>query len=285
VKDINSQTMPTVVLLCGLPASGKSSLASKLKDQIENLAHIEYDVLEQQLLMGYSDDSEERKREAWNQARLLALEELEKHLGTEEITLILMDDNFHLRGMRKQIHRLLLGYENINFGILWMCTPVEKCIERNQTRPDKVPKEVIFKLHATMELPRVAWEVSWLKVSVDTPTDDIVKFITECPPIIELEEERDPELIEADRLHTLRNQRVIWDQRLRTWVGQVAKFDKKLAKNANAARKEVLVRLKQNDEFIHDDQTLLDSFLNLVVQSEEGNLRRSNLKTQLAALS
>jgi tRNA uridine 5-carbamoylmethylation protein Kti12 len=283
VKDINSQTMPTVVLLCGLPASGKSSLASELKNQIENLAHIEYDVLEQQLLAGSSDDSEEWKREAWNQARLLALQELEKHLETAEI--ILMDDNFHLRGMRKKIHRLLLGYENIHFGILWMCTPFEKCIERNQTRPDKVPEEIIQKLHATMELPRVAWEVNWLQISVETPTDNIVKFITECPPIIELEQERDPQLIEADRLQTLQNQRVIWDQRLRTWVGLVAKFDKKLAKNANAARKEVLMRLKENDDSIHDDQTLLDRFLNLVVQSEEDSLRRSNLETQLAALS
>jgi tRNA uridine 5-carbamoylmethylation protein Kti12 len=276
--------MPTVVLLCGLPASGKSSLASKLKDQIENLAHIEYDVLEQQLLAASSNDSEEWKREAWNQARLLALQELETHLGTAEIVCIL-DDNFHLRGMRKQIHRLLLGYDDVHFGILWMCTPVEKCIERNQTRPDKVPEEVIQKLNATMELPRVAWEVNWLKVSVETPVDNIVKFITECPPIIELEEERDPELIEADRLQTLQNQRIILDQRLRTWVGQVAKFDKKLAKNANAARKEVLARLKLNDESIHDDQTLLASFLNLVVQSEEDSLRRTNLETQLAALT
>lgn len=281
--DINGQTMPTVVLLCGLPASGKSSLASKLKDQIENLAHIEYDVLEQQILAGSSNDSEEWEREAWNQVRLLALQELEKHLGTAEI--IIMDDNFHLRGMRKQIHRLLLGYENINFGILWMCTPVEECIERNRTRPDKVPEEVIQKLHATMELPRVAWEANWLQISAETPTDNIVKFITECLPIIELEEVRDPELIEADRRQTLQNQRVIWDQRLRTWVGQVAKFDKKLAKDANAARKEVLARLKQNDESIHDDQTLQDSFLNLVVQSEEDSLKRSNLETQLAALS
>jgi O-phosphoseryl-tRNA(Sec) kinase len=276
--------MPTVVLLCGLPASGKSSLANKLKDQIENLAHIEYDVLEQQLLAASSNDSEEWKREAWNQARLLALQELETHLGTAEIVCIL-DDNFHLRGMRKQIHRLLLGYDDVHFGILWMCTPVEKCIERNQTRPDKVPEEVIQKLNATMELPRVAWEVNWLKVSVETPVDNIVKFITECPPIIELEEERDPELIEADRLQTLQNQRIILDQRLRTWVGQVAKFDKKLAKNANAARKEVLARLKLNDESIHDDQTLLASFLNLVVQSEEDSLRRTNLETQLAALT
>jgi tRNA uridine 5-carbamoylmethylation protein Kti12 len=276
--------MPTVVLLCGLPASGKSSLASKLKDQIENLAHIEYDVLEQQLLAASSNDSEEWKREAWNQARLLALQELETHLGTAEIVCIL-DDNFHLRGMRKQIHRLLLGYDDVHFGILWMCTPVEICIERNQTRPDKVPEEVIQKLNATMELPRVAWEVNWLKVSVETPVDNIVKFITECPPIIELEEERDPELIEADRLQTLQNQRIILDQRLRTWVGQVAKFDKKLAKNANAARKEVLARLKLNDESIHDDQTLLASFLNLVVQSEEESLRRTNLETQLAALT
>jgi tRNA uridine 5-carbamoylmethylation protein Kti12 len=284
VKGINSRTMPTVVLLCGLPASGKSSLANKLKDQIENLAHIEYDVLEQQLLAASSNDSEEWKREAWNQARLLALQELETHLGTAEIVCIL-DDNFHLRGMRKQIHRLLLGYDDVHFGILWMCTPVEKCIERNQTRPDKVPEEVIQKLNATMELPRVAWEVNWLKVSVETPVDNIVKFITECPPIIELEEERDPELIEADRLQTLQNQRIILDQRLRTWVGQVAKFDKKLAKNANAARKEVLARLKLNDESIHDDQTLLASFLNLVVQSEEDSLRRTNLETQLAALT
>ena len=133
--------------MAGLPASGKSTLARKLvqrfneNDRInkipesnkkrQKLIHIEYDDLEDNLLSSITtegteidettDEVGDQRREAWNQARQHAVQQLEGGLqkiigassnetstSVKTDTIILMDDNFHLRGMRKQIHRLLL---------------------------------------------------------------------------------------------------------------------------------------------------------------------------------
>ena len=99
----NSHTaVVTVILLAGLPASGKSTLARKLRERFNHenhtdttaermedneitrhrLIHIEYDDLEDFLLSptdaGKSDDDDEtgnRRRDAWNQARQKAVED------------------------------------------------------------------------------------------------------------------------------------------------------------------------------------------------------------------
>ena len=133
----------TVILLCGLPGSGKSTLASKLLDEMSSslttLKYIEYDALEEisyqrikkeQPSKSKDDDLESSdtacRLEAWNQARNMALHKLESCLRSsddeqqDEHQTILLDDNFHLRGMRKQIHRLLLrlgGSNDLRFGI------------------------------------------------------------------------------------------------------------------------------------------------------------------------
>ncbi|OEU16190.1 hypothetical protein FRACYDRAFT_238778 [Fragilariopsis cylindrus CCMP1102] len=199
----------TVILLAGLPASGKSSLAQKLRKQFDyhnntcttddchrrRLIHIEYDVLEEDLLLLSSTEEYEetsnnddtcwknRRRDAWNQARQIAIEQMEKEMQSETVinddsssrrstnTIILMDDNFHLRGMRKQIHRSLLRYQqqqqstslnmNLRFGTLYIKTPINICLERNRVRSGRrrVPDDVIIKMDAAFEPPRTAWEV------------------------------------------------------------------------------------------------------------------------------
>ena len=217
-------------------------------------------------------------------------------------TVILMDDNFHLRGMRKQIHRLLLlKYESIRFGILYMQTPIEICLERNRNRPGRrrVPDDIIMKMHAVLEPPRAAWEVDSTKMIVNctfsnisskddrldgtptpTPTtfDEIVDFIEKCPIIVELPPEADAiadlEQQAADRTKTLESQIHNMDKLCRSYVGRVAKFDKTYAKAANAARKKLMQEFKagrfefemevdKNDKF--SERILVDAFLDLVV--------------------
>jgi tRNA uridine 5-carbamoylmethylation protein Kti12 len=197
-----------VILLAGLPASGKSSLAQKLQKRFDyhnnnntctkddchrrRLIHIEYDVLEEDLLLFSSTEEDEkisndddafwknRRRDAWNQARQIAIEQMEKGIQTvinddsssrrNTSTVILMDDNFHLRGMRKHIHRSLLKYHqqqpssmnmNLRFGTLYIKTPINTCLERNRIRSGRrrVPDDVIIKMDASFEPPRTAWEV------------------------------------------------------------------------------------------------------------------------------
>jgi tRNA uridine 5-carbamoylmethylation protein Kti12 len=338
----------TVICLTGLPASGKSSLARRLKERLSSandddeeeeeeedddhhhhhgqgncqrqrkrqrrrLIHIEYDDVEDSLAGKaatgkeggeddnvHQEDTTYRRREVWNQARDVAVERLQQELeilGDNKAdvvpgwhTVILMDDNFHLRGMRKQIHRLLLKYRPIRFGVLWLSTSLDTCIERNRNRVRKVPESVITKMHETFEPPKAAWEASFLSILESTSLSEIVEFVEHCPEIVDLPEEPDAEQQAADRIITLENKAHNFDQQLRSWVGQVAKFDKKFAKSANDSRKKLMLLLKTGSLEINDIGHLRKAFLECIVpanDAEDSSVCTSSgndIRSQLLAL-
>lgn len=284
--------------------------AERAKDceAIYRSIHIEYDNLEDSLLSsvdiekndiyGNGDEIGNRRRDAWNQARQHATElmqqEIQKIIAGGEFstsstnvspmvsneTIILMDDNFHLRGMRKQIHRLLLSYRPIRFGILYLETPLDICLERNRKRLGRrqIPSYIIGKMSTSFEPPRVAWEVCSTKtivnydsseddcVVIQTKFEEIVKFIENCPNIVELPSddaaEIDVEQQAVDRAKTRESQIHSLDKLLRSYVGRVAKFDKTFAKKANSARKAVMEEFKAGRV---DNECIGDAFLELVV--------------------
>lgn len=315
--DKNKSTIPriSVVLLAGLPASGKSTLAREIEERFNEddrtcgdaetptrtetfreLVHIEYDVIEDDLLSSVDTDRGDthgveeaigsRRRDAWNQARQKAVERMETEIrkirirkesppadssstfispSTGRDVIILMDDNFHLRGMRKQIHRLLLNYKPIRFGIIYLETPLDVCLERNSKRSGsrQIPKYIIEKMNFSFEPPRAAWEVCSTKTVVNNDFEEIIKFIEECPSIVDLPDVIDEKQQAEDRAKTLESEIHSLDKLLRSYVGRVAKVDKRLAKRANLAKKTVLEEFKSmkiNNEGVND------TFLNLVLK-------------------
>jgi tRNA uridine 5-carbamoylmethylation protein Kti12 len=414
----SSTTTITVLLLLGLPASGKSTLASKLKNEFDNkdntiiledehtnhpypippptktttrrrrkrrrFVYIEYDAIEESLLQNRTtvttinnsnhiikvdqdndyenNESLERQqqqqqqllllqkhqREAWNQARVMAMEilqheleaavvfstanhnnagcqhtmDIEEETATALSTIILLDDNFHLRGMRKQIHRLLLRYNNNNnnnnkesirvqFGILWITCSVEMCLERNRQRNiqqqqqqqqqqqlrDQVTDQIIRTMNETFEPPtKAAWEISnTLIISQDTSFQRILDFVEHCPDIVDVvgpsaveEQQHQQQQATIDRAKTLANQTHKLDQMLRRWVGQIAKYDKNYAKAANVARKELLQkRINKGRGNVTDTSNtamdgLKDEFLDLVFPPAIPWEVRSHIKDHLS---
>ena len=327
-----------VVLLVGIPACGKSTLARELQKQFSKndnntdaaftakrtkdnratyrLKHIEYDELEEFVLSSSKPERSEKdgdgvdevrdlRIDAWNQARRKAVEKMEQEIqktrekedsaqasasingaSDDQIdhTVILMDDNFHLRGMRKHIHRILLRHKPIKFGILYLETPLDVCLERNRERSGrrKVPEETIKKMSSSLEPPRAAWEVESTKtIAVYDPSEDvsvarsnveeIVKFIQGCPNIVDLPSDIDDlELQAADRTKTRESQIHNLDKLLRSYVGRVAKFDKTFAREANSARKNVMEkckdgRIKIETLDIDCSAGLIDEFLDFIV--------------------
>lgn len=317
------------------------------------LIHIEYDVLEDFLLPSTDENFEvnncgvwNRRREAWNKARQKAMEqmgqEIQKNVKEKKIssldlnnttssqtlnatpspsTIILMDDNFHLRGMRKQIHRLLLRYQPIRFGILHVQTPINVCLERNRIRAGlrRVPDDIILKMDAAFESPRATWEVNSTMTinysnssncyvydedesfTAQTTIDKIIKFIECCPTIVDTTgSEKDLEQQAIDRTKTLESQIQKIDKLLRSYVGRVAKFDKAYAGAANAGRKQLMQEFKAGRSLIEVDNKnksvnrLLDAFLDLVVpvdtisdnsNSEHDYILRLQLQNTLKDLS
>ena len=338
----------TVILLSGLPASGKSTLARKLEKRFNvddacgndgdseeiskgnessrTLIHIEYDDIEDSLLSsgalgrnGRDGNFDELTRQnAWNQARQHAVYRMEKQIQKikargnfisppvlrtgkplikKSDTIILMDDNFHLRGMRKKIHRLLLNYRPIRFGILYLETPVDVCLERNRKRLGKrqIPSDIILKMSSNFEPPRAKWELSSAKriVNYEITEDDIifesefeeiVKFIEDCPTIVSFLSDDFGKMNvgnqEADRAKTLENQTHVLDQLLRSYVGRVASFNKTFAKKANLARKRVMEEFKTSRI---DEGCVREAFLDflLPIKNEHDSLEQSMIRSQL----
>ena len=294
----------TVILLCGLPGSGKSTLARKIKSKLEqpldtenqiptSVVHTEYDALEDELLLiaSSNDDNDQQQQlqqeedsemrlEAWKQARSVALSELETKIEewirdgdvtTKSSLMILMDDNYHLRGMRKQVHRLLLKHRPIKFGLLWIETSLEDCIQRNRKRERKIPEHVITNMATSFEPPRAAWERNYIKIEggADADVKKVMDFLSECSEIVDLPEDVviDPKQQAEDRALTQSNQRHQFDKSLRSWVGLTAKYNKRLARSANESRKSLIEGLKEPDNDLGSESKLLDAFVDGIFAS------------------
>ena len=229
-----SRSTTLVLLVCGLPGCGKSTFARDLLRQVNFVQegsqtslskkpsvechHIEYDHLQNRLLDdSLSDDNNEVNNgvvdlslEAWRKSRTAALEELRSLLqessSTTKYRLILLDDNFHLRSMRKQVFKVCqkqiqsatkpshVGDDvehfvsrtdspdrrSILFATIWIQSTVETCLRRNACRSPtrRVSEDTIHRIKSSCEPPIVgseAWEVHILSLSDEDNQLDIVE--------------------------------------------------------------------------------------------------------------
>ena len=315
-ESYNSSNYVTLVLLLGgLPGAGKSTLAAAWQKALPSLLHcVEYDGLEQGLLLeaasANNDDNddatlqEQQRLDAWKQSRTLALDRLRDLLRRATATaspaaanddnkdsssssslgaiqqIILMDDNFYLRSMRKQVFVTCQqvvaerqGDARIAMVSVWLDTPVGTCLARNEARTRQVPRQVIERMARQMECPehegdatinqtghteprrqyyweKVAWRLNG-SASVESNTQFILQHLRQrhwlplcmVPPPLDPQVELDR--LAAERKRTASNLRHQTDQALRQAVKMVAtEISPKHARAANAARKHWRMRMR-----------------------------------------
>ena len=245
--------MTTVVLLVGLPGSGKSTLARQLCERRKNSVHIEYDQVSTSLLSQFDYD----ELEAWRRSRTVAVNELGKRL-MESASLVVLDDNFHLRSMRKTIYRfcqryVLKGYL-LYFGVVFIDTPLELCLEQNVKRESshRVDEDTIRKMSTCMEPPdssKSAWDSNAIRVTRNsgdlTHINDWICAIESGPPLSPPRQPLELKVEGKAGIATIIN---VYDLMFRKWVAQVAKTNNCSALAANSARKKLLQDLRSGDE-------------------------------------
>jgi len=127
---------PKILMLKGLPASGKSTHARELVDQ--GYVRVNKDDLRAML--------HNSKYSKGNENEVLKLRDEVIRLAVRDGKNVVVDDtNFE----QKHYNRLTeLAQElDANFEVLFIDTPLEECIKRNEQRANKVPISVITKMH------------------------------------------------------------------------------------------------------------------------------------------
>ena len=209
----NKHKHASVVLMCGVPASGKSAFASAMKRNINNtcvtcgirydpIVLIDYDEIANDIARKSSSESahtatfSETDLQAWRDSREAALSQLETELRNyfaesdaddnegHNNLLVILDDNFFLRSMRRDAYKICQGVISglsdvpdlsdtaatsnpnsnssmsrcaftIGFSVVLVDTPLDVCLTRNSLRKGKalIPEETIKRMASTLERP------------------------------------------------------------------------------------------------------------------------------------
>lgn len=155
-----SERVPLVLSLCGLPGCGKSSLVRAILSDdrvLEKGAVVCFD----DDLMGLPDAKEEEWRLA--QCRMLALDRLGALCRERRYDVVLVDDNNFYRSMRKQVWHVVRDAGGWGFLQLYVSVPVALALERNAGRSGaaRVPDEVVLRMDARFEVPvQKGWDTA-----------------------------------------------------------------------------------------------------------------------------
>ncbi len=318
------QRRASILLLCGLPGSGKSSVAqnivqaySKCGDdddsvvvkedefsltQNDKVVIIEYDAIEQDIRQQQNIDGKCSSQftsddlDAWGKSRITALNVLKNTLSDHfcgggndnhaSSLLIILDDNFHLRSMRRDIYRACQDFLTaaseaiISFSVAYIKTPLHVCLERNNKRSGKqhIPHDIITRMDATIEPPddsKPYTSFERFHVTIDNTISDefiqemlhnidqCVKNALQSPveakkeltaeEIAQIQKERE---FQRQKTNKCQVQRI--DLLLRRLVGAVGKVDKKRSKEANDTRKVIIEKVRL--EHVTSEENVVQQF-------------------------
>jgi tRNA uridine 5-carbamoylmethylation protein Kti12 len=249
--------------------------------------------------------------ESWRKSRKIAQSKLKDalraHFSSEEdissrdkSLLIIMDDNFHLRSMRRDIYRTCQEFltefstSTIGFVTLYVSTPLEVCIKQNNKREGKqrVPEVVVRRMADVIEPPDPSKPYALFErfhATIHNSSNNVdshlhmgtrasmMTQIGQClqealsSPVLPKNELSAQEIarLETERAlqreATLRCQLQRLDQMLRKLVGGVGRVDQSKSKSANEARKKILDSFKSNCLEGADDESVVNVFTSLVL--------------------
>ena len=162
-----------LIILVGLPASGKSTFAFKLKEIFESnfqkkVKIIDPDVIRDKTFPNSFDFKNEPKIREKN------IQLVKKHLTKGEI--VISDDLNYYSSMRHDLKLIAEGF-SIKFYIIHISTSLNLCLKRNEERGKPIPNVVIETICNKFDnFNKYKWDTPFETYDI-TQTPDIIQFI------------------------------------------------------------------------------------------------------------
>jgi len=147
-----SQSYPYLLIMCGLPASGKTTIAKAVASLLEDKHGISTMVISSddfRDMLSYSSKGFKPEREA----SVKALYEKTIATGLESGFLVISDDLNYYKSMRSEL-RQIAKRSGSDYDIVFVDTPVEQAIKWNQERGSPIPSSLIEEINQKLDPPK-----------------------------------------------------------------------------------------------------------------------------------
>ncbi len=138
-------------MFIGIPASGKSTLAQKIAPNI-NAEILSTDQIREEL---YGDETIQG---SWNKIESILHERLRDHIKNNKT--VILDATFAMRPWRLSITQNINFDKEVEWIGWWFNTPIDICLDWNQSRERKVHNSVIKRLNAALTNKNFAPDLS-----------------------------------------------------------------------------------------------------------------------------
>lgn len=172
-----------ILALCGLPSSGKSTLA----DALQKALNFEVEIVRTDDWRDdeyYTEWSPEREKPV----RLAALDRVRELVALGHN--VIHEDTNYYASMRHELYEIALEM-GCGFAIIHVSTPVDVALKWNRERPDsRIPDSVIESISERFDLPgsRYLWDISDYEAAMDEMNlsrivAEIMEVIDELEPL------------------------------------------------------------------------------------------------------
>ena len=183
-----SRKFQVCLVLCGLPASGKSTLASALAGEgsMQPVVVVDVDATRDARYrdLGLGDAFLPSEESIVRQGKLDALS-----IAIGEGKNVIDDDMNYYRSMRKETVDLCCE-RKVHYGIIHVRTPLRRCLQWNEERGTLVPADLVRDIHGRFDKPgsrAYAWDaplasINLAKTGVDRAVSSIVTMLSSLSP-------------------------------------------------------------------------------------------------------
>lgn len=151
-----------LLALCGIPASGKSTLAVKLHEYLYPEEDVKIVGTDQWRNRAYYSEFTPEKE---NEVRNAALRRTRQYLA--EGMSVIHDDTNYYASMRHELYVIAMEKECC-FGIIHVNTPLKIAKEWNEQRENPLPEEIIVRIYERFDIPgsKYTWDKPLEKINL-----------------------------------------------------------------------------------------------------------------------